>query len=1706
MKSKQQDFRTEKYIRYGIRKYSFGAASVAIAAGLMMFLGNGAVSAAEVQGADATVATTTPVATKDSESTITAEKSEAKVSEKVVETKKVDKTALTKKVVELEAKIASAKKADATAIATANEVLTAAKAVLANETAKQADIDAEHAKVEALITVLVESDEAGKQVEETAATTAVKPVATTATEKAVEESKKVLEQVTSEAEVTNVLADEAVRRNKLEAENKAAIEAAIVNNKEVIAETKKVLANDTLTAKQINDQLSRLNDSIIAVYNDLKKAGIGKDGNFGVALAAQDFYAEEGSNTTHASETNASNHTGKDTYTIPVQEIKLITGTDATGLEIEVYSNQRTGEDTNAGNGMHTEQGGKTGHNNKGRVDYPLTPDAAKKLAEEAPLWRNKLRADGSRISNSATSIYSANGGYEYLATEIYGYGYEQGVDRVYIKGLKDRIAVSENAKQAGWSLTSVTPTNLVPGLTYDSETDTIQGKVIADIENGVYDLRFNITATNTDGRTVTFQIQNLRAGWVGWQDSTPPKIKSDSERYDRKVGDDANVNIQFYDESGASATPGNSRGTYNYTTVEGKVVRVPQRFSRAVTGVSGYNTIGEQLDDSKVLIPGTSYSVANSTSDEQAADQTNMGRGIISGKLTEAGIYTVSVFAKDYDKLANNNVWNQSGQEAHATVTLVVKPKVEVQNVETYSTVVPVKISKGASSAKVTMPDGTVTNLKAVNGKWLVDSASTNTAVSENQELGIVDSDTVFNIPVTSEATAKVGVDNIKVEASAENVKGTFLREQVELNGTDGQKHTATFNKATGHWELPGDYAESKTLNGDGTTRWTKRQVYTEAQQDGGMKFYIYEYIRQLDSTGKVTSVETPTRPETIYVSKNTNQVGDGMSVTVTYDKHSNTWASSDGTEVTATKLENDSWEVHTKSGFGGIIRGTIATNTDVATVVNTKPTATSQDYTSTKGTAVDLRNEAKAAVTISDAEDTKYGKTTYITRITVTSPSGVQKVYDTKQDANNYNLASGYTLSEVGVYTVTVDVIDSNGNYTTDATIGGTESGVDHGAGSSTATTTYHITVTDTIEGHNVTSTDIQGATQKETPTFTSVGDGSPVKPSASSPAKLVDPKTGGFVDTLTIDGQGTYSINNETGEVTFVPLKTFTGTATPVTVSLTAKLGKDANDTDITATATAMYTPTVIPVKPTSTDDESEGPKGQTQNGTPTFTGGKVEVNGVEKTVEIDENVKPTFDDGTTKKVVPGEGTYTIDENGVVTFTPEKDFVGKASGVTVKRVDKNGTEITAKYTPTVRPITSFVDTEGNTLIPTEDGEQPKKDIPGYRFVETKKLPNGDTEHVYEKVKTSHKDKEGNEIPGHPTEDGEQPKKDIPGYRFVETKKLPNGDTEHVYEKVKTSHKDKEGNDIPGHPTEDGEQPKKEIPGYRFVETKKLPNGDTEHVYEKVKTSHKDKEGDIPGHPTEEGEQPKEGNEIPGHPTEDGEQPKKDIPGYRFVETKKLPNGDTEHVYEKVKTSHKDKEGNDIPGHPTEEGEQPKKDIPGYRFVETKKLPNGDTEHVYEKVKTSHKDKEGNEIPGHPTEDGEQPKKDIPGYRFVETKKLPNGDTEHVYEKVKTSHKDKEGNEIPGYPTEDGEQPKKDIPGYRFVETKKLPNGDTEHVYEKVVTAPQQKPTKQSPTIKATKELPNTGTEDHAALAALGVLGLMSGFGLVSRKKKED
>ena len=397
--------------------------------------------------------------------------------------------------------------------------------------------------------------------------------------------------------------------------------------------------------------------------------------------------------------------------------------------------------------------------------------------------------------------------------------------------------------------------------------------------------------------------------------------------------------------------------------------------------------------------------------------------------------------------------------------------------------------------------------------------------------------------------------------------------------------------------------------------------------------------------------------------------------------------------------------------------------------------------------------------------------------------------------------------------------------------------------------------------------TSTDIQGATQTGTPSFTE-GD-SRVPMNDDVPATFDDGST-----TKTVDGVGTYTVAAD-GTVTFVPEKSFVGTAPAVTV-----VREDKNGTK----ASATYTPTVTPVTPTAEPATSKDIQGQTQSGKPSFTPGN-------PSVPMDDDVPATFEDGSTTKVIPGEGTYTVSPDGTVTFVPEKSFTGTGTGVTVKRVDKNGTPITATYTPTVTPVTPTAEsvtsigkkgqtqtgkptfTEGDSRVPMndkvpatfEDGSTTKT-IPGVgtytvaadgtvtftpepEFTGTAPAVTVVREDVngtkasatYTPTVlpiTKFVDKEGKEIPGYPTVDGEEPKAEIPGYRFVETKKLPNGDTEHVYEKVTTSYVDENGDPIPGNPTEDGEQPKKDIPGYDFVKTVIDKDGNTQHIYKKTVT----------------------------------------------------------------------------------------------------------------------------------------------------------------------------------------------------------------------------------------------------------------------------
>ena len=112
---------------------------------------------------------------------------------------------------------------------------------------------------------------------------------------------------------------------------------------------------------------------------------------------------------------------------------------------------------------------------------------------------------------------------------------------------------------------------------------------------------------------------------------------------------------------------------------------------------------------------------------------------------------------------------------------------------------------------------------------------------------------------------------------------------------------------------------------------------------------------------------------------------------------------------------------------------------------------------------------------------------------------------------------------------------------------------------------------------------------------------------------------------------------------------------------------------------------------------------------------------------------------------------------------------------------------------------------------------------------------------------------------------------------------------------------------------------------------------------------------------------------------------------------------------------------------------------------------------------------------------------------------------------------------------PTEPGSKEPGTIPGYEYVKTVTDSNGNIRHIFKKVETSnpvspqepetPEQPMTPEMPTVPeqskqpaspkyvdGQKELPNTGTEANASLAMFGLLGALSGFGLLARKKKED
>ncbi|HEM6372290.1 TPA: MucBP domain-containing protein, partial [Streptococcus suis] len=250
------------------------------------------------------------------------------------------------------------------------------------------------------------------------------------------------------------------------------------------------------------------------------------------------------------------------------------------------------------------------------------------------------------------------------------------------------------------------------------------------------------------------------------------------------------------------------------------------------------------------------------------------------------------------------------------------------------------------------------------------------------------------------------------------------------------------------------------------------------------------------------------------------------------------------------------------------------------------------------------------------------------------------------------------------------------------------------------SSVSTTYTPTITPiTPTAQAATTVNLQGKTQEATVTFTADNANSTVS-FAKSAAVPADQSTVGDLlpDTVTlldengnkvdkVEGpDGTYELvkTADAITITFTPKPDFIGTATPVRVQV-----EDSNGTAVET----RYTPVVVQVRPTAEQDETYAVKNTPQTSTTDFfKPGQLDLNGdddydsVKETVALDPSTLKLIDgeQEVTSLTIDGQGTYTLNPNGSVTFKPVTDYVGDVIPVTIRIKDVNGTSVETTYTP--------------------------------------------------------------------------------------------------------------------------------------------------------------------------------------------------------------------------------------------------------------------------------------------------------------------------------------------------------------------------------------------------------------------------------------
>ena len=183
------------------------------------------------------------------------------------------------------------------------------------------------------------------------------------------------------------------------------------------------------------------------------------------------------------------------------------------------------------------------------------------------------------------------------------------------------------------------------------------------------------------------------------------------------------------------------------------------------------------------------------------------------------------------------------------------------------------------------------------------------------------------------------------------------------------------------------------------------------------------------------------------------------------------------------------------------------------------------------------------------------------------------------------------------------------------------------------------------------------------------------------------------------------GTYALSG--GTVTFTPCTAtvtanctsgtaFIGTPTALGYQVTDSLGRVVSST---------YTPTVVP-PPTATPDGSQGVKGQPQ--TITLTTNDTPGDSVAPldptTIRLCGATEIAPQCTRTTLSITGEGTYSINPSGTVTFVPEPNFVGPATPQRYVITDVLGQHTDATIAPKVVPPPAPITADDNETGPAD------------------------------------------------------------------------------------------------------------------------------------------------------------------------------------------------------------------------------------------------------------------------------------------------------------------------------------------------------------------------------------------------------------------